>query len=83
MLLEGPVRITVTDLTGRRLEDITLIVPAGESSWTFTGNYLRPGVYILMVSSGSATSSARMLKIGAEYLVAGFPYATNYIHLVK
>ncbi len=63
---EGPVRITVTDLTGRRLQDLTVVLPAGESSWIFNGSHLRPGVYILKVSSGSVTSSVRILKIGGE-----------------
>ncbi len=63
---EGPVRIIVTDLTGRRLEDLTMVVAAGESSWIYNGSHLRAGVYILTVSSGSNTSSARMLKIGGE-----------------
>jgi photosystem II stability/assembly factor-like uncharacterized protein len=63
---EGPVRITVTDLTGRRLEDLTLMAPLGESSCVFNGSHLQPGVYILTVHSGSRTSSARILKIGGE-----------------
>jgi len=59
---EGPVQITVTDLTGRRLEDLTLVVPVGESSYVFNGSHLQPGVYILTVHSGSRISSARILK---------------------
>jgi photosystem II stability/assembly factor-like uncharacterized protein len=60
----GPVRITVTDFTGRRQHDETRILPAGVSSWSFNGSDLAPGVYILTVRSGSRVSSARMVKIG-------------------
>jgi len=63
---QGPVRITVTDLTGRRMLDLTLIFSAGESTWTFDGSHLAPGVYILNLSSGLGFSSARMLKISRE-----------------
>ncbi|MFO7617934.1 MAG: YCF48-related protein [Bacteroidales bacterium] len=59
----GPVTISVTDFSGRRLGYYTGHLPAGESIWTLNGNHLAAGLYLLSVTAGNQTGTARVLKV--------------------
>jgi photosystem II stability/assembly factor-like uncharacterized protein len=59
----GPVTITVTDLMGRRVGRYSGHLPAGECIWTFHGGHLAEGMYLVSVTAGNQTGTARIIKV--------------------
>lgn len=63
----GPYRLTVTDATGRVVQERALgRLPAGENRVTVEGQELAPGTYLATLSNGSQQAVVRLVRTGVH-----------------
>jgi hypothetical protein len=60
----GPVRLTVYDAAGRRVDTaIDRVLPAGSYAWPYDASHLLPGVYFYRLDAEGRHAAQKMIRV--------------------